>query len=159
MRIDAVDRRILALLQEDASISVAEMAERTGLSASPCWRRVQRLEQAGIIRKRLAILDRHRLGLGVLVFVHVKLSANGRQSLAEFETAIGTLPEVLECHTTMGEVDFILKVVARDIQSFERFYRERLSALPGVRDFSSTIVMSNVKETTALPLAQAGIDD
>lgn len=156
--IDAMDRRILAQLQRDAGASVARVAEAVGLSPSPCWRRIRRLEEAGVLRRRVAVLDREALGFGILAFVHVKLNADGRQSLASFESAVRTFPEVLECHITMGEVDFLLKVVARDIPAFERFWRERLSVLPGVQELNSTVAMGTVKESGELPLGEGGTE-
>ncbi len=152
-RIDDVDRRILSALQQDASISNAELASRVGLSASPCWRRVQRLERDGVIRARVALLDAAKLGLGITVFESVKLSSHGRQALPEFEAAIREYPEVIECYTVTGEVDFILRVLTRDMQSYERFLRDHLLQMPAVAEVHSTIALTQVKYTTALPLA------
>lgn len=150
--LDSIDLRILDLLQRDASLSAAEVAGKVGLSQSPCWRRIDRLEQEGYIRRRVALLDRKRLGLGVMVFVHVKLSRGARGSLAQFEAAMRGLPEVLECHMLMGEVDFLVKVVTRDVDSYETFLREKLARIPAVRDVRSSMALTSVKENTALPL-------
>jgi Lrp/AsnC family transcriptional regulator len=152
-RIDDVDRRILSALQQDASISNTELASRVGLSASPCWRRVQRLERDGVIRARVALLDAAKLGLGITVFESVKLSSHGRQALPEFEAAIREYPEVIECYTVTGEVDFILRILTRDMQSYERFLRDHLLQMPAVAEVHSTIALTQVKYTTALPLA------
>jgi Lrp/AsnC family transcriptional regulator, cysteine-sensing transcriptional activator len=149
---DRIDLRILDLLQTDASRSNADLAEAVGLSVSPCWRRVALLEQQGVIRKRVAILDRDRLGLGVTVIVQVRLTTHGRQSLVDFEERVRELPEVTQCFTVMGAIDFVLVVVTTDIRAYERFMRERLSQLPGVQAIESNIVMSAIKDTTALPL-------
>ena len=111
VKIDEIDRRILDLLQRDASLATAELAKRVGLSMSPCWRRIRRLESLGIIRGRVALLDRHKLGLEVTVFASVKLSAHGRQSLSEFETAIEDFHEVVAGYVMTGEVDYLLQVV------------------------------------------------
>ncbi len=149
---DRIDLRILDLLQTDAARSNADLAEAVGLSVSPCWRRVALLEAQGVIRKRVAILDRERLGLGVTVIVQVRLTTHGRQSLVDFEERVRELPEVTQCFTVMGAIDFVLVVVTTDIRAYERFMRERLSQLPGVQAIESNIVMSAIKDTTALPL-------
>ena len=150
--LDRYDRDILAILQEDASLSAAEIGARVGLSQSPCWRRINRLEEAGVIARRVAHLDRHALGLDVLVFALIKLNAHGRRSLPEFAEAVRGFPEVQECFTLMGDMDFLVRIVTRDIQAYERFFFETLSQLPGVQEVHSNIAMSEMKSTTALPL-------
>lgn len=152
MVLDAIDLKILAQLQKDSNLSSAEVAERVGLSQSPCWRRIQRLEAAGFVSGHVALLDRKRLGLNVQIFAHVKLDAHGRKSLPEFAQAIKRFPEVLECHVLMGEVDFLLRIVTRDVETYERFFFEHLSQIPQVREVNSMIALSAIKETTALPL-------
>jgi Lrp/AsnC family transcriptional regulator len=156
---DKTDLRILDALQTDATRSTADLASAVGLSPSPCWRRISLLEESGVIRKRVALLDRDRLGLNVLVVVNVRLTSHGRQSLAAFEERVRQLPEVMQCFTVMGAIDFVLMVVATDIRAYERFMREHLSQLPGVHGIESNIVMTTVKDTTALPieLAAAGL--
>jgi Lrp/AsnC family transcriptional regulator len=149
---DRTDLRILDLLQTDASRSTAAIAEAVGLSASPCWRRIALMEEQGVIRRRVALLDRERLGLGVTVVVQVRLTTHGRQSLVDFEERVRELPEVMQCFTVMGAIDFVLIVVTTDVRAYERFMRERLSQLPGVQAIESNIVMSAIKDTTALPL-------
>ncbi len=149
---DSWDRRILALLQEDSSLSMAELAERVGLSQSPCWRRVQRLRAEGIIRAEVALVDRGKVGLKTQIFAQVKLSAQGRQHLDEFAEAIRSFPEVLECWVLMGPVDFLLRIVAPDVESYERFFFERLSRVPGVQEITSTVALSEIKATTVLPI-------
>lgn len=150
--LDSIDRGILEVLQEDSDLSNAEVARRVGLSASPCWRRIQRLEAAGLIRGRVALLDSEQLGLSLVVFASVKLSSHGRQALPEFEAAIRKYSEVLECYTVTGEVDFILRILTRDIHSYERFLRDHLLQMPAVAEVHSTIALTQVKYTTALPL-------
>lgn len=150
--LDRIDLRILEVLQRDSSLSAAEVAERVGLSQSPCWRRINRLQELGVIRERVAHLDAKRLGLNVQVFAQVKLSAHGRQSLPEFEASIREFPEVLECYTLMGEVDFLLRIVTRDVETYEQFFRNHLSQLPGVQEINSRLALSEIKQTTALPL-------
>jgi Lrp/AsnC family transcriptional regulator len=161
MPLDATDRRILELVQRDGSLSSAAISERVGLSPSPCWRRIQRLEREGYIRGRVALLDAEKLGLAVVVFASVKLSAHGRQALPEFEQAIETCPEVMECYTVSGSVDFLLRVVTRDIHAYEVFLRDYLTQLPAVAEVHSRFAITQVKYTTELPLetAQLGAAD
>jgi len=157
MKLDNFDRQILSLMQRDASLSAAEIGERVGLSQSPCWRRINRLEEAGIILRRVAQLDRRKLGLDMLVFATVKLTAHGRRSLPEFGEAVRAYPEVLECYTIMGDMDFILKILTRDIYAYERFFFSKLSQLPGVQEVNSSIAMSNIKMTSEIPLSLADL--
>ncbi|PZP26237.1 Lrp/AsnC family transcriptional regulator [Pseudomonas kuykendallii] len=150
--LSGIDRKILRLLQHDADLSAAEIAERVELSQSPCWRRVHRMQEEGLIERKVALLNPKLLGLSMTVFVNIKLSAHGRNNLAEFEQAIVGYPEVLECHTMAGSSDYLLKVVARDIDAYERFLRDQLLRLPHVQEAHSNIAMSEVKRTTELPL-------
>ena len=150
--LDAHDRRILRVLQDDASLSTAAVAEAVGLSPSPCWRRIDRLEREGYIKRRVALLDRRKIGLRAQVFALVKLNAHGRANLDEFAASIHELPEVLECYVLMGTVDFMLRVVAADIEAYEQFFFEKLSRLPGVQEINSTVALSEIKSTTALPV-------
>lgn len=150
--LDPYEKRILRLLQEDASLSNAEIAEKVGLSASPCWRRIDRLEREGFIRRRVALLDRRKVGLNAQIFAQVKLNAHGRANLDEFAAAIRELPEVLECYVMMGSIDFLLRIVAPDIEAYEKLFFNRLSQLPGVQEVNSNVALSEIKATTALPL-------
>ena len=150
--LDSYERKILRILQEDGSLSTAAIAETVGLSPSPCWRRIDRLEREGYIKRRVAIVDRKKVGLNAQVFAQVKLNAHGRANLDEFSAAIREFPEVLECHVLMGTVDFMLRVVAADIEAYERFFFEKLSQLPGVQEINSTVALSEIKSTTALPI-------
>lgn len=152
IELDAFERRILDLLQTDASLSNAELAERVGLSPTPCWRRVQRLRELGVIRQQVALLDRRKLGLDAQIFAQVKLNAHGREHLDEFSAAIRGFPEVLEAFVLMGPVDFLLRIVAADIEAYERFFFERLSRVPGIQEINSVVALSEIKSTTALPL-------
>jgi Lrp/AsnC family transcriptional regulator len=151
--IDRIDLRILDVLQHEGALPVAEVAARTGLSTTTCWRRIQQLEQSGVIRGRVALLDRHALGLEVTVHAHVKLSTQGRDAIAAFAEAIRERPEVLDCYTTMGEWDFMLRIVTRDIKAYEAFYLDHLSKLPYVQSINSSVTVTVIKETTVLPLA------
>lgn len=150
--LDPYERKILRELQRDASLTVAQLAERVGLSASPCWRRVDRMERDGIIRRRVALLDRRKVGLNAHVFAQVKLNAHGRANLDQFSAAIRAFPEVLEAYVLMGTMDFMLRVVTHDIEAYERFFFERLSALEGIQEINSIVALSELKATTELPV-------
>jgi Lrp/AsnC family transcriptional regulator len=150
--LDRLDRRILDLLQHEAALPVAEVAARTGLSTTTCWRRIQQLENSGVIRGRVALLDRAALGLDVTIFAHIKLSTQGRDAIAAFAEAIRDRPEVLDCYTTMGEWDFMLRIVTRDIKAYEAFYLDHLSKLPNVQSINSSVTVTVIKETTVLPI-------
>ena len=146
------DLRILSLLQGNAALTATDIAERVSLSQSPCWRRINRLEEEGIIKGRVALLDRQKLGFDMVVFAMVSLSAHGRHNLEEFEEEIRHLPEVLECYTITGASDYMLKIATRDIYHYEQFMRQKLSRLSGVQEFHSFITLTEIKYSTALPL-------
>ena len=150
--LDRIDHRILAALQEDASRSAAEIAEAVGLSQSPCWRRMQRLREEGYISKVVALLDRKKIGLRAQLFVQVKVISNDQASLAAFSKAIQEFPEVMECHVMLGAFDFLLRVVTKDLEAYEKFYFEKLSRVPNVRELNSFVAAQEVKSTTAYPL-------
>lgn len=151
-KLDKYDRNILEILQTDASLNTSEIANRVGLTQPPCWRRIKRLEELGIVEARVGLLNQKKLGLNVTVFARVKLAAHNRHLLPEFEEEINTFPEVLECYTMMGEYDFLLKIVTRDIESYEYFFRTHLSQMTAFHDVNSNVALSKVKYTTALPL-------
>ncbi|MGC6330540.1 Lrp/AsnC family transcriptional regulator [Rhizorhabdus sp. FW153] len=155
MKLDSYERKILALLQEDCSLSATEIAERVGLSTTPCWRRIQRLRESGVIARQVALVDRRKIGLNAQIFAQVKLNAHGRQHLDEFTAAIREFPEVLEAFVLMGPVDFLLRIVAADIDAYERFFFDKLSRLQGVQEINSIAALSEIKSTTALPLPPA----
>ena len=150
--LDTFDRRILALLQEDAARSSAEIAEQGSLSQSPCWRRMQRLKDEGYITRQVAVLDRRKLGLNAQVFAMVKLTMHGRQNLEEFANRVRSYPQVMECHILMGNFDFLLRIVTEDIDAYQGFFFDTLSRLPGIQEVNSVISLSEIKSTTALPL-------
>ena len=150
--ISKVDKKILAILQDDASISTAALAERVHMSQSPCWRRVNRLEEEGVIQKRVAVLDRQALGMEVVVFATINLTQTGRQNLLAFETEIERYPEVVECYTMTGIWDYILKIVTRDIRHYEDFVRNTLTATDMIRELHSHMAVTEIKNSTALPL-------
>jgi len=151
-KLSKTDYRILELLQQDNRLSATDIAEKVGLSQSPCWRRINRLEETGVIRQRVALVDREKLGFGLLVFVMVNLSAHGRQYLEDFESAVRELPEVLECFTITGSSDYMLKIVTRDTYHYEQFMRHQLSLLEGVHEFHSFVALTEIKYSTALPI-------
>ncbi|PXA90988.1 AsnC family transcriptional regulator [Nostoc sp. 3335mG] len=150
--LDPYERKILRELQCDASLTTAQLAERVGLSASPCWRRIDRLEREGIIRRRVALVDRRKVGLNAQIFAQVKLNAHGRANLDEFSEAIRGFPEVLDAYVLMGSMDFMLRIVAKDIDAYERFFFDQLSRLPGVQEINSTVALSEIKSTSELPI-------
>ena len=152
INLDQFDWKILTVLQRQGDASATDVGQAVGLSQSPCWRRIQRLEQGGLIKRRVALLDRRELGLNLLIFAHVKLDAHGGNSIDAFRASIADIPEVQECYVLMGEVDFLLRIVARDVEAYEHLFFERLSQLPGVREINSMMAVSTVKETTELPL-------
>jgi Lrp/AsnC family transcriptional regulator len=149
--LDATDRRILRELQADATIPLAELAERIGLSQTPCWKRVKRLTEAGVIERRVALLNRDRLDLGLVVFVAIRTSRHDQDWLDAFARAAAALPEVLEFYRLSGETDYLLKVVVRDIAAYDAFYKRLIAAAP-LTDVSSSFAMEQIKYTTALPV-------
>ncbi|PHR55059.1 MAG: AsnC family transcriptional regulator [Robiginitomaculum sp.] len=150
--IDEIDGKILKQLQEDATMSVADIAARVGLSSSPCWRRIKRLEEDGIILRNVTILNREKLGLSFEVYAAVKLERPTRENLRSFEQAISSLPEVLECATVTGAVDYVLRIVTTDMHTYDDFLRDKILSLELVQTALSRIVIRSVKSTTALPL-------
>lgn len=150
--LDELDIRILKILQKDASLTATEIAQQVCLSQSPCWRRINRLQEAGYIKNKVALLDRDKLNLGIVSFVSIRLSSQGRNSLEEFEQTIVDYPEVVECWTISGNMDYILRIVTRDIASYEHFLRNHLLKLEYIIETQSHISMTEVKNTTELPI-------
>jgi Lrp/AsnC family transcriptional regulator len=148
---DAIDRKILAVLQEDASLSVAEIGSRVGLSSTPCWKRIQRLEGDGVIQKRVAVIDQDKLGLGVTVFVSVETEDHSDVWLTRFAQIVGAMPEVLEFYRMAGDVDYMLRVVVPDIAGYDTFYKRLIAAVP-LKNVTSRFAMEKIKSTTALPI-------
>ena len=140
------------MLQVDATMSNAEIADAVGLSPSPCWRRIQRLREEGVIRAQVVLIDRRKVGLNAQVFAQVKLTAHGRQHLDEFAETVRNIPEVMECYVLMGSVDFMLRIVTADIDAYERLFFTKLSQIPGVQEINSIVALSDIKATTALPI-------
>ncbi len=150
--IDQIDRRILKLMQAEAGINASAIGEKIGLSQSACWRRIQRLRDAGVIKDQPVILDPEKVGLSTMVFAQVKLTSHGRSNLTDFADAVREYPEVLDCYVVLGNVDFLLRIIAEDIKGYERFMYEKLSQLPGVQEVNSSIALSEIKHTTVLPI-------
>jgi Lrp/AsnC family transcriptional regulator len=152
MKLDKQDIAIFKVLQQDANVSSTDLAERVGLSQSPCWRRVNQLEEAGVIQGRVARLARKKLGLEVLVVVNVKLASHGWQSLPKFKQRVVSFPEVLQCFLVMGDIDFILLVATRSVEEYNSFVQGKLAQIQGVQSIDSRIVIEETKNTTELPL-------
>jgi Lrp/AsnC family transcriptional regulator len=150
--LDAIDIRILELLQKDSSLSTADLAEKVGLSQSPCWRRIQRLRDEGIIRQQVVLLDRAKLGLNMMIFAQVKIARLDDSEREALLRAIHSIPEIVECYTIFGELDAMIKVVAPDVTWYQDFVFRTLLRLPGVQDVRSTMTLHEMKYTTALPL-------
>lgn len=148
---DAIDRRILAELQRDAGLANTELAERVGLSPTPCWRRVKQLEASGVLRRRVALLDPKALGLGTTVFVAVKTRHHTSDWLDRFAAAVSAFEEVTEFYRLSGETDYLLKVVVPDIAAYDAFYRRLVAAIE-LSDVSSAFAMEEIKYTTELPV-------
>jgi len=151
--LDKFDLRILHELQEDARLTNAELAQRVGLSAAPCWRRVRALEEAGFIKGYHAEIDRHKIGLGVLAFVRLDAERNTGERTREMEEAIRRIPEIVSCHYISGAGTFELQVVCRDLDAFSQFAREVLINLPNVKDLHTSFSLGEVKASSAWPLA------
>jgi len=149
---DTIDRKILSVLQEDASLSVAEIGTRVGLSSTPCWKRIQRLEADGVIQKRVAVIDQDKLGLGVTVFVSVETEDHSEEWLTRFAQLVGAMPEVLEFYRMAGDVDYMLRVVVPDIAGYDAFYKRLIAAVP-LKNVTSRFAMEKIKSTTSLPIA------
>ena len=150
--LDRIDRRILELLQADGRMSNQELAQKVNLSPAPVLRRVRALEEAGLIRQYVALLDPARLGLGLLAYVTVKLEKKGRMPIEQFRRAVETWPEVVACHSTSGDMDYLLRVYVADLEHFNRFLMNTVLKQSGVIDVRSMFALERVKDTTALPI-------
>src|ERR1700733_1638741 len=149
---DAIDRKILAVLQENAALSVAEIGSRVGLSSTPCWKRIQRLESEGIIQKRVALVDQDRIGLGVTIFVSIETGDHSQEWLDRFAQMVGAMPDVMEFYRMAGDGDYMLRVVVPDIQGYDAFYKRLIAAIP-LKNVTSRFAMEKIKSTTALPIS------
>ncbi len=148
---DEIDRKILRLLQIDNSLSVADIARKVGLSASPCWKRISRLNSQGVIKRKIAVLDSEIMGLSVTAYVSIRTGEHSKEWLEQFSNRVTEMPEVMEFHRMAGDVDYMLKVVVPDIQAFDDFYK-RLIGTNAINEVTSRFSMETIKETTALPI-------
>jgi Lrp/AsnC family transcriptional regulator len=148
---DRLDRKILRLLQEDATLAVADVAKKVGLSTTPCWRRINRLQEQGIIRARVALLNRKAVNAGVTVFVAVRTAQHTAPWLARFAKAVASFPEVIDCYRMSGEIDYLIRLALPDIEAYDAFYK-RLIAKVDLSDVTSMFAMEEIKSTTRLPL-------
>ena len=155
MKIDETDRRVLALLQENAALSVAEIGTRVGLSSTPCWRRIQTLEKQGVIRKKVALLDRRAVDVPLTVFVMIRTNQHSDVWLERFAKGVSEIPEVLEFYRMSGTVDYLLRVVVPTVEAYDAVYK-RLISIADLAEVSSSFAMEEIKYTTALPLGYAG---
>jgi Lrp/AsnC family transcriptional regulator len=147
-----VDIRILEQIQKDASLSTSDLADRVGLSQSPCWRRLQRLKDEGYIKSEVALVERSKLGSTLLIFATLKMGTLTDEKRAEFMRRVEDTPEILECHTMFGEMDILIKVLAPSLEWYQKFIFNSILKLPGVLDIQSSVTLSELKNTTALPL-------
>jgi len=148
---DAIDRKILALLQEDASLSVAEIGHKVGLSSTPCWKRIQKLEAEGVITKRVALVSPEKIGLDITVFVSIETADHSEEWLDRFARTVSVMPEVMEFYRMAGDVDYMLRVVVSDMRAYDEFYKRLISAVP-LKNVTSRFAMEKIKSTTALPI-------
>lgn len=150
-RLDAIDRKILTVLQEDASLSVAEIGDRVGLSSTPCWKRIQRLEAEGVIQRRVALVDQESIGLKISVFVSIETGDHSQDWLDRFAKTVTAMPEVMEFYRMAGDVDYMLRVVVTDIAGYDSFYKRLIASVP-LKNVTSRFAMEKIKSTTALPI-------
>ena len=150
---DAIDRKILAVVQDNASLSVAEIGQRVGLSSTPCWKRLQRLEADGVITKRVALIDPEKVGFGITVFVSVETGDHSQDWLKNFADVVNAMPEVMEFYRMAGDVDYVLRVVVQDMASYDTFYKKLIATVP-LKNVTSRFAMERIKSTTALPLVE-----
>ncbi|MGE3150323.1 MAG: Lrp/AsnC family transcriptional regulator [Pseudorhodoplanes sp.] len=148
---DAIDRKIIAALQQDASLSVAEIGQRVGLSSTPCWKRIQRLEADGVITRRVALVDPDKIGLGITVYVSIETSDHSQEWLARFADMVSAMPEVMEFYRMAGDVDYMLRVVAADMPAYDAFYKRLIANVP-LKNVTSRFAMERIKSTTVLPV-------
>jgi Lrp/AsnC family transcriptional regulator len=150
---DRIDRHILDLLQQDATLSIAEIGEQVGLSQTPCWKRIQRLEAQGVIERRVALVNQDKVGLGLTVFVSIETSDHSRDWLDHFASVVSRMPEVLEFYRMAGDIDYMLRVVVPDMKAYDGFYKRLIAAVP-LKNVTSRFAMERVKATTVLPLPE-----
>jgi DNA-binding Lrp family transcriptional regulator len=150
--LDRASRQILEALQADARLSTQALADKVGLSATPVWRRVKELEDRGVIRRQVVLLDREKIGLALCVLAHVSLVRHSEGAVEQFERFVATSRDIIECHATTGEADYVIKVVAADTKAYDQFLQQQIFKLPGVASVRSHVVLREVKYETALPV-------
>jgi Lrp/AsnC family transcriptional regulator len=155
---DEIDRKLLALLQQDSTLSIAEMADRVGLSPTPCWKRIQKMEAAGVILRRVALVDPARVGMELTVFVAIEAGNHSPEWLEAFGAAVQAMPEVLEFYRMAGDVDYMLRVVAADMAEYDAFYKRLISTVP-LKNVTSRFAMERIKSITAVPLHSSAFHD
>ncbi len=153
-QLDRTDRKILAIMQEDSSLAVADVAERVGLSQTPCWRRIQRLRADGVIARTVSLVHPEAVGLGLTVFITIEALDHSPDWLDRFTSAVSAMPEVMEVHRMAGDIDYLLRVAVADMAAFDAFYRDLIKAVP-LKNVSSHFAMERVKATTAYPIDTA----
>jgi Lrp/AsnC family transcriptional regulator len=153
-QLDAIDWTILKELQRDATLTAQAIGEKVGLSANPCWRRIKRMEETGIIARRVALLDPDRIGYGTTVFVALRTNRHDPEWLAAFSEGVAAIDEIVECHRMAGDIDYMLKLQVRDIAHYDRIYQRLIAHVPGLSDVTSSFSMERMKATTALPRPQ-----
>ena len=158
MPLDKIDRKILTILQRDATMPVAEIGRKVGLSTTPCWRRIQKMEEEGVIKRRVAVLDPMKVNAGVTVFMAVKTNEHSENWLRKFASVVEDFPEVVEFYRMSGDVDYLLRVAVPDIQAYDAFYKKLIGKI-ALTDVSSSFAMEQIKYTTALPLEFAALAD
>ena len=151
--LDPTDKRILRAVQEDATISMQALAERVGLTANPCWRRLKRLEAEGVIQRRIAVIDAASVGLRMTAFVGIRISRHDAEWLGAFAAAVRNIAEIVECHRVSGELDYLLKVIVEDVAHYDRVYQRLIALVPGLIDVSTSFSMERLKETFGIDVS------
>jgi len=145
MELDKIDRKILSILQADATTSVQDIAEEIGLTNNPCWRRIKKLEEQGVIEQRVAVVNPKAIGLGITAFVTIRIDSHNGKWLEAFASVIENIPEIVECHRMTGDVDYLLKILLRDLEHYDKVYQGLIAGVPGLKDVSSTFSMEQLK--------------
>jgi len=151
-RLDETDFKILRAVQGDATLSSAQVAEQVGMSQSPAWRRMANLEETGAIKKRVTLIDRHLVGLHFMVYILIRLKDQTQKTVDEFQSRVRGIPEIMQCHMLMGDIDFMLLAITEDLEAYHKLLREEISRIPGVNGIDSRVVVEETKNTTELPL-------
>lgn len=155
IELDNIDRNILGILQRDATVSVQDIAGQVGLTNNPCWRRIKRLEEQGVIERRVAIVSPKAIGLGITAFVSIRIDTHNQQWLTSFADSIEQISEIIECHRMTGDVDYLLKVLVRDLEHYDNVYQELITRVSGLSGVSSTFSMEQLKRETVVDVATA----